>query len=241
MNTHSWSPKPRTNISAPNYVIEEIRDALLNRSMKPGDRLPSELELAALYGVSRGSVRQAMKALEILGVVSIRPGDGTYVNTSISEKSFNPLVFTLLITSPSVQEIADARYALEEDILQLMMEDEERVERVLPLLEESITQRQELLRAGAGPEALVENDMKFHRLLSHNCGNILLQTVYDYIMDYFEHYLVFTTTRQADNDATPRAHQAVVDALRARSRPMAHDAAKITVQIWHDLMDEGVL
>ena len=89
MNTHSWSPKPRTNISAPNYVIEEIRDALLNRSMKPGDRLPSELELAALYGVSRGSVRQAMKALEILGIVSIRPGDGTYVNTSISEKSLS--------------------------------------------------------------------------------------------------------------------------------------------------------
>ena len=141
MDTNGWNPKPRTNILAPNYIIEEIRDALLNRRLKPGDRLPSELELAELYGVSRGSVRQAMKSLEILGVLTIRPGDGTYVNTTISEKSFNPLVFTLLISGFSDKEIADARYALDRDIFELYIDDEKRIETVLPLLEHNISER----------------------------------------------------------------------------------------------------
>lgn len=159
MDTNGWNPKPRTNILAPNYIIEEIRDALLNRRLKPGDRLPSELELAELYGVSRGSVRQAMKSLEILGVLTIRPGDGTYVNTTISEKSFNPLVFTLLISGFSDKEIADARYALERDIFELYIDDEKRIETVLPLLEANIAEREELLRTGASPDDLVKTTL----------------------------------------------------------------------------------
>ena len=49
--------------SAPDHVIEEIKQALIDRRLKPGDRLPSEPELVELYGVSIGSVRQAMKSL----------------------------------------------------------------------------------------------------------------------------------------------------------------------------------
>lgn len=240
MDTNGWNPKPRTNILAPNYIIEEIRDALLNRRLKPGDRLPSELELAELYGVSRGSVRQAMKSLEILGVLTIRPGDGTYVNTTISEKSFNPLVFTLLISGFSDKEIADARYALERDIFELYIDDEKRIETVLPLLEASIAEREELLRTGASPDDLVKNDLAFHRILSRNCGNTLLQIVYDYIMDFFEYYLRYTTALQVENDATPHAHKMVVEALRSHSYAMAKQAAKDSVQIWYDLMTEGI-
>ena len=93
MDNSIWSPKPQPHTLAPNHVIEQIQSALLEQRLKPGDRLPPEMELASLFSVSRGSVRQAMKALETLGVLTIRPGDGTYVNTSLSEKSFNPLVF----------------------------------------------------------------------------------------------------------------------------------------------------
>ena len=60
-------PRPQARLSAPDYVIEQIKQALVSESLKPGDRLPSESELEALYGVSRGSIRQAMKSLEMLG------------------------------------------------------------------------------------------------------------------------------------------------------------------------------
>ena len=131
MDNSIWSPKPQPHTLAPNHVIEQIQSALLEQRLKPGDRLPPEMELASLFSVSRGSVRQAMKALETLGVLTIRPGDGTYVNTSLSEKSFNPLVFAMLISQPSAKTIADARYALERDILELLLGREEQVEEVM--------------------------------------------------------------------------------------------------------------
>ena len=77
-----WTPRPHANKSAPNYVIDQIRQSLLEKRILPGDRLPPESELVELFGVSRGSVRQAMKSLETLGVITIRPGDGTSVPRS---------------------------------------------------------------------------------------------------------------------------------------------------------------
>lgn len=241
MDAILWRPRPQANTSAPNYVIDQIRDALLQRTLKPGDRLPSELELAEQCGVSRGSVRQAMKSLETLGVLSIRPGDGTYVNTAVSDKSFNPLLFTLLIANPSAREMADARYALERDICELLMSDETLLETVIPQLMDNIARYKEMLDSGAPLEMLVENDLEFHRILSHHCGNMLLQTVYDYIMEFFEHYLIDTTARQVERRVTIDAHEKIVKALRTRNYTMAKQAAKDTVQIWYDLMtDDGI-
>lgn len=236
MDTFLWSPRPQANTSAPNYVIDQIREALLRRTLKPGDRLPSELEIAERCGVSRGSVRQAMKSLETLGVLSIRPGDGTYINTAVSDKSFNPLLFTLLIANPSAREMADARYALERDIFELLMADEARLAAVLPELEESIAQHKEMLENGAPLQTVVKNDLEFHRTLSHGCGNMLLQTVYDYIMEFFEYYLVDTTARQAEHSVTIAAHEKIVQALRTCNYAMAKQAAEDTVQLWYDLM-----
>lgn len=235
-DSNIWQPRPQKHVSAPNYVIDQIRGALMSGKLRPGDRMPSETELAELFSVSRGSVRQAMKALETLGVLTIRPGDGTYVNTVLSEKSFNPLVFTLLISQPSARTIADARYALERDIFELLLSREEQVEQAIPQLEENLARHKTMLAQGAAPEELAKNDLEFHRVLSHSCGNLLLQIVYDYIMDAFEGQVVATTARQGDQDFTVRDHTAIIDALRTRSYDKAKQVAKDTVQTWYDLM-----
>lgn len=231
-----WRVRPQANLSAPDYVMEQIRDALLQGQLKPGDRMPSELELAEQCGVSRGSVRQAMKSLETLGILTIRPGDGTYINTSMSERCFNPLAFTLLISNPSIKEMADARYALERDIFELILADDALVEAIIPHLEENIAVHKALLDQKAPTKELVDNDLHFHRLLSRGCGNIVLQVVYDYVMDFFQYYLIRTTSRQAERDLTTDAHERIVEALRTRSYPMAKQAAWDTVQIWYQLM-----
>lgn len=231
-----WRVRPQANLSAPDYVMEQIRDALLQGQLKPGDRLPSELELAEQCGVSRGSVRQAMKSLETLGILTIRPGDGTYINTSMSERCFNPLAFTLLISNPSIKEMADARYALERDIFELILADDTLAEAIIPELDDNIRIHKTLLAQKVSTKDLVENDLRFHRLLSRGCGNIVLQVVYDYIMDFFRYYLVRTTSRQAERDLTTDAHERIVEALRTRSYSMAKQAAWDTVQIWYRLM-----
>lgn len=238
MDTTSWMPVPRRQEtkSAPNYVINQIREALFNGQLKPGERLPSETELGEVFGVSRGSIRQAMKSLEMLGVLTIRPGDGTYVNDSISENSLNPLAFALLISQPSLKTMADARYALERDIFELILEEEERVTAVLPLLEENINERKKLIKSGGTPEELVKNDQDFHSILSKACGNIVLQIVYDYIIDAFRQYLLNTASREtfASTDKTIRDHTAILEALRARSYSDVKTASKISMAAWRE-------
>ncbi len=234
MDTSSWTPKPRSNKSAPNYVIDQIRDALLDKKLNPGDRLPPEGELSELFGLSRGSVRQAMKSLETLGVITIRPGDGTYVNKEVSENHLNPLVFALLISSPSIKEITDTRYALERDVLELVMEDEELTAAVIPKLEENLQMHRQLLDRKASTEELVKNDQNFHKILTAGCNNTVLKTIYDYVLDSFEYQMIYTTSRQNREEAnvTLQDHEKILNALKNRNFSEAKQACKDSVASW---------
>ena len=239
MDSHIWKIRESASVSAPNHVIDQIRELLIRGAIKPGDRLPSETELASLCGVSRGSVRQAMKALETMGVLSICPGNGTYINTSITGKRLNPLIFALLIASPSVKELADARYALERDIFELLAQNRTLADAILPDLKENLQHHQKMLKEGEPYDKLLENDLQFHRIISRGCGNVLLQTIYDYLMDSFERPLSYTTQRQLNRDVTVAAHTSVIRALESGSEELAKKAAKESVQYWYDLMLEN--
>lgn len=230
MSKTKWTPQPQETQSAPNYVIDQIRNALFERRLNPGDRLPSEAELTEAFGVSRGSVRQAMKALETLGILTIRPGDGTYINDCVKRDSFNPLAFALLISRPSVKSLSDARYALERDIFELLLEDEERLESILPYLKQNIEERKEMLANGAAVCDLVKNDRDFHSILSKGSGNVLLQIAYDYVVDSFRQYMENTASVQsADDNKTVRDHTAIYEALKNKNYSEAKQASRMSM------------
>ena len=234
----TWTPHPQASKSAPKYVIDQIRDALFKKELNPGDRMPTETELVELFGVSRGSVRQAMKALETMGVLTIRPGDGTYVNTEVSANSFNPLLFALLISRASAKTFADARYALERDIYELILANENSLTDLIPKLENNIRVHEELIESGANPKELAKNDQAFHMLISESCGNLLLQIVYNYVMDAFSSSIEDTTALQnsVSSNVTIRDHTMILDALKARSHPEAKKAAKAAADSWYELL-----
>lgn len=238
MDDSTWIPKPRSNKSAPNYVIDQIRNALLDKKLNPGDRLPPEGELSELFGLSRGSVRQAMKSLETLGVITIRPGDGTYVNKEVSENHLNPLVFALLISNPSINEITETRYALERDILELVLEDDARTDAVIPLLEENVEHHKQLVERNASPEELVKNDQKFHKILSAGCENTVLKTIYNYVLDAYEYQMIYTTSNQDPTQAnvTVRDHTAILEALKHHNFSEAKQACKASSVTWTQFM-----
>lgn len=240
MPENIWNPQSNTRVSAPNFVINQIKQGLLERKLKPGDRLPSESELVELMGVSRGSVRQAMKALETLGVLTIRPGDGTYINNAVSEKSLNLLIFALLIAQPSLKDIIDFRYALERDVFELIFENKDGIDGLLVKLEENITYHEKLLKGNAPVEDLVKVDQTFHSLLAEASGNKLLQIVYNFVMEYFSQYMLKTTYRQSSlgTNYAARDHKLIVDALRKRDFSAVKLAIKHSVNTWQQYMYE---
>lgn len=240
MSDSVWSPNSKVHLSAPDFVIAQIKQGLIEHKLNPGDRLPSETELGELMGVSRGSVRQAMKALETLGVVSIRPGDGTHINDTVSDKSLDMLIFALLIAQPSLKDIIDFRYALERDIFELIFEHEDCIDDLLIELEENVTRQQKLLDEMASVKDLVENDQQFHFLLSQNCGNTLIQIVYNFVMEYYLQLMVKTTNRQnyLGQNYAVRDHLQIVEALKKHDFSLAKLAIKDSVDTWRQFMRE---
>lgn len=241
MKEAKLTAKPKQRRSAPDYVIDQIKNGLIERRIKPGDKLPSETELEELYGVSRGSVRQAMKSLEMLGVISIRPGDGSYVNDGISKNSLNPLAFSLLLIAPSAGEFSNARLLLELNILNLVLDNQSAMEDVVAKLTDNIERQRELISIDADISEMVENDKNFHRILSAACNNQIMQTIYDYVLDSFSTKMALTTSIQSKSSVcatTVDHHTEILNALKSKEPEKVKEAVERSMNGWGALIED---
>src|SRR5437762_13017045 len=87
------------------WLVLRFQQLLTDGVLKPGARLPSERELAGKFGVARSSLRQALKVLEVMGVITQRVGDGSYLNSDASAVLSVPMDFLFLLDDTSVQEL----------------------------------------------------------------------------------------------------------------------------------------
>ena len=111
----------KNKLSNVDLVIERIKTLLIEQKLKPGDLLPSEHTLSESIGVSRGTIREAMKILSAFGIVEIRRGDGTYIATSANRKIFDPLIFSLIITNSDSEELIQLREMMEVGVIDLII------------------------------------------------------------------------------------------------------------------------
>lgn len=224
--------------STTDFIIEQVKKLLMNGTLKPGDRLPSEFELAESFGVSRGSLRAAMKVLEAYGIIQIRRGDGTYISESISKNAMNPLLFSLLIMNPSIEDMGKFREKIELDIVELVIKDEAQREAILPLLEENLQELDRLQNSGASTEQLVKNDMEFHLLLAGHCGNPIFEAVYQYILEFFCPLIADSHESQRNGEFAAEAHRPIYEALKLGSYSIAKDAIIQSMQIWYKSLEK---
>ncbi len=94
-------------------VVEQIKALIASGNLKPGQQLPPERELAQRFGVSRPSMREAFSILETLGVIEIRPGDGTYVAKRLTGSLLSPMALSLDRTKRRILESYEVREVLE--------------------------------------------------------------------------------------------------------------------------------
>src|SRR5688572_28957552 len=94
-------------------VAEAIRQMILTGQLAPGDRVPPERDLAQSFGLSRASVREAVRELAALGVLTARQGDGTYVSKLESHDLFAPLEFALRVDQRSLLDLTELRLIIE--------------------------------------------------------------------------------------------------------------------------------
>jgi len=94
-------------------VIHQIKDLIYEGKLKKGDRLPSERELTSMLGVSRASIREAFSALEMLGLIESRPGEGTFISETLEAKVIEPLSLIFMLEQDKQDDLFQIRRILE--------------------------------------------------------------------------------------------------------------------------------
>ncbi len=108
-----------TREAVPQQIVSRLLDLIQQRHLGPGDRLPAERELAATMGVSRSSLREALRALTVLGVTEMRHGTGTYVSSLEPDLLVRPLSFVLSLSDGGFDQLFEARKVVEPAIAAL--------------------------------------------------------------------------------------------------------------------------
>jgi DNA-binding FadR family transcriptional regulator len=130
--------RPIKNKRTTEIILEQIKALIVNGQLTAGDRLLTEHELAERFQVSRTSVREALAALSLTGILEIRQGGGIFVKTSPSNAVIEPLSFILLLEKGKLQNILEVRKALEVEAVGLATErrDEEDLACLKSLIEQ---------------------------------------------------------------------------------------------------------
>src|SRR5919204_1811477 len=100
-------------------IVRQIKSMIAEGRLKSGDQLPPERDLAEKFVVSRTSVREALRALESLGLVEIRPGEGTFVREASVEALIEPLALLMVSQREAIGELFEARRLLEPSLAAL--------------------------------------------------------------------------------------------------------------------------
>lgn len=222
--------RARTRESAVEFVVNEIKRALVAGELEPGSRLPTELALAERLGVSRGPVREAIKVLEALGAVRIVRGDGTYVADSPRDALVNPLVFSLALTQPSRRELVEFRETIELGIERLIRANAQAED--LDALEAANAALARAVAAGADEATLTERDIDFHRALGGATHNELIARTYALVMDYFAPMIRRTHGSDENGRNAVRLHGELIASLRARDGERSGRAIRRWIEEW---------
>lgn len=214
----------QSNKPLPVLVAEEITSLIVDGSFKPGDRLPSEFELAQRLGVGRSTVREATKLLVSQNVLEIHRGNGTFVceQTGLAE---DPLGLKFIQDKKRLGlDLCEIRFMIEPKIAQLAAQNatEEEMEQMQQLCDEV----KALIVAG---ENYGERDRALHTLLATCTRNTIIPTLIPILNEAIP--LFIDITHQSVKMETIQTHQAVVDAIRARDGKSAYDA------MWQHLLD----
>lgn len=158
-------------------VINCLTDAMVNKELKPGDKLPTEPELAAAFGVARTSVREATKILTYMGVLESRRSEGTFVSSGFQESMIDPMVYGIILNQgEDFQSLIELRELTEVGILRLAIKKQspEGLELIRRRLEEF---EAAAAREGDVLEAVFQADNNFHDAVSALCQNSLVDKI----------------------------------------------------------------
>lgn len=200
-------------------VLEQIQRLIVDGRLKPGDKLPAERELADAFGVSRTSVRDAIRVLELRGLVEARQGDGTVVCDLTPDSLVTPLATLLLRHGTLLGELLDVRKMIEPPLaaraaVHSSPDEVAHLDRILQRQEDKIHQG----------EVPIDEDSEFHYTIATAARNSVVLKVLDVLMDLLRESRHRSLQVEGRVQKSLAGHHRILDAIRRRD-PVAAEAA----------------
>jgi GntR family transcriptional regulator, transcriptional repressor for pyruvate dehydrogenase complex len=206
-------------------AIDKIKGMIVSGELGPGARLPKEADLAERLGLSRNSLREAVRALSMIRVLDVRQGDGTYVTSLEPNLLLDALSFVVdFHRDDTVLQFLEVRRVLEPAAAALAAER---------MLDDAIDKLQLVLDdLGDDPtiEALVANDIEFHRQIAVGTDNAVLASLVEGLSGPTMRARIWRgLTQEGAAARTREQHQAIVDAISTRQPDLARSWATVHI------------
>ena len=152
-------------------IVEQVKELVLEGRLNPGQKLPSERELAEQLGVGRSSVREATSAMLAMGIIEIRPGEGAYVRPDFPQSMLDSVEWSAFMLNQYPIDLFEARVAIETSTARLAAsratdEDKERLYQIV-----------EQMARAATLEKFVDLDIEFHLSLARASQNLVMHDI----------------------------------------------------------------
>lgn len=227
---------PKGSISE--IIIQRITDALISGELKPGDKIPTEIEFSEKLGVSRNAIREAIKVLVAFGVLEIRRSEGTFVVEEYNNKLLDPLLYGLILSEHSMEELLEVKIAVANSVLYLAIlnasDDDIRQLRQLGLEFKRI-----MNEAPADIEKMYQASKRFNEYLSEISQNRMLyqlDSIIRKIASFTRHKAIEVSVERNQLNALPDNYLKEVDILEARDKSAIAAFMDERLKLWQGLL-----
>lgn len=231
--THPAPTPGGTSASAMHAVLNQMKELFISGKVKAGDLLPPENDLAKSMSVSRSSVREAMKVLEAFGLVEIKRGNGTFVTNRLNTRSFNPLLFHLVLEGRDFTHIMELRQCIEVSIIRLIIQHGE--DRDFAAIRGVLDDMEIEIGTGSlDTERIFQYELLFHQALGRATHNPLVMRIYDFVMEFFSPSIMVTANELSTDSGreTLAIHRHILEGLETRDLLRAEYAIVSSLKAW---------
>ncbi len=214
--------KPVSRVTLAEQVAAQISDQIAEGRWRAGDKLPSESELCGTLRIGRSTLREALKSLAFVGMVQMRPGEGTYVIEESRLLIDRIMARGSLKTDKELQDVGEARLILEGEIAALAAERAETED--LAQLESIMSQMARSLEGGGRDYA--DLDVEFHLTISRCAKNQMLYELLSPIRGVLTEWISKSQELPGILESAHRQHTKILSAIRSRNPEKARHAMK---------------
>jgi GntR family transcriptional repressor for pyruvate dehydrogenase complex len=211
------TPLTRTTLTADIY--RKLVGQIIRSVWVPGERIPPERELGQQLGVGRASLREALKALEIMGMIETRLGDGTYV-CKRSEFLSRPLLWAITSSfETEAHELVEARKVIEIELAGLAAE-----RATADDLKQIGVHLDQMERSREVPGDFLQSDIEFHLAIGQAAHNSILMNALHLIRNLLQNWISSALQIEGVAEEALEHHKSIFLAVAKRNRPAARAA-----------------